>query len=306
MALRRPVTHADLVRGVGGDAEYAAPVLARLLVIRSVIPLRDGWSFMPVAEYFTGRGSDAGIAVPTRAGRALARDLALDDALDPGRDLTDVLAALRRLADAFRSASIAYNAYEAHTDPDIAPGRAKLERLAGDRAAAEAELGECRRALPYDVPVVPVRSPVLSAVLSRTAGRMHGFAVGYSPYRETCSYEAGRWPGWFAAALIRAAGGRRRFWAAQRSWSGSADTVVDDVREGRRALSGAASGDWARRVADTVERLAVPVLTGREPATAHTVAVIRLGALALAGEADAHSHHLGDTFRRVAAGVTRT
>ena len=107
----------------------------------------------------------------------------------------------------------------------------------------------------------------------------------------------------FARALVRSAG------ISDDEMTVTLDEVVDTVREACAAFSGTASGtSWAAAVARRLEEAATPVFTRRQPLTSADATMIRLAALALAGEAAGSEApqlvEAGEKFRSIAAAVT--
>ena len=116
---------------------------------------------------------------------------------------------------------------------------------------------------------------------------------------------AATWPAKFAQELIDEIG------VTKADYVVSPDILAGKVDSGHQALVNIFRPldgillPWAHRVARNLREIALPIFTRQQPLTADTATAIRLAALCLAGEADAHAaSELGNTFREIAAGVT--
>ncbi|MEH1125020.1 hypothetical protein [Micromonospora sp. CPCC 206061] len=212
---------AELLRVVTEDVERARAVFGRLLLIRSVGQLRmfcgpdkargmfPGWTYIPVASFFIRCPYRQQVSVLSEEDRAIARELDLEPHLDPDRDLKSVRKALRRVVDAYTGASVSFNTVEAYKDPDLAFDEQATRRRYDDLDRCERHLSESICALPGDLPDTALTSQVLSDALHRTAGRMGGRELGYSPYATAIRSHADRWPQWLAIELVERAGPER-------------------------------------------------------------------------------------------------
>jgi hypothetical protein len=208
---------AELVRVVTPEVQRAKVVLGRLLLIRSVGQLRalggpagvrdvfPDWTYLPVGAFFAGCEYRKQISVLSGEDRAIAGELGLEPHLALDRDLKPVRQRLRAVIHAYHAAAASDATVDNYKDPDLPIDEQASARRYADLARHERELAAALCALPDDLPDTAVASPVLAGALQATAVRMGVRELGYSSYAGRLSWEAGRWPEWLAAALVRRA-----------------------------------------------------------------------------------------------------
>jgi hypothetical protein len=162
------------------------------------------------------------------------------------------------------------------------------ERVVGTFHNARTEVPSLDKTLARDMGIV--LSDALSAALRISVyDSLHAFAINMS--REFAKEATG----------------------AMTNCTVSLDTLADRVRTVRDDLANRTEdgelpsfSQWTHDVADRLHHMAIPVFNRQKDPTAERATMIRLLALCLAAEVDAHDAgtEIGDIFREIAAGVT--
>jgi hypothetical protein len=285
-----------LAARLSDDVDRAAPLLARLLLVRAVWNIHHHygdhalWVAQDMAVDCGEDLEEAGVAA-----RELARVLAPDHGID--RDLTAAVDGARQLSRAIRRENDAYARYSLATDPDIPIDQERAGRLYGEWDEQRGSVRDASRGLPADLGSGETGSLLLDGALGRVFKR--GLYYHARHYLLSAHPERA-WRGRVADVLHRAARVR-----LDRGNAAATGDLTRNIREGRRELDAASPSAWARQAATRLEETAVPVLTEEAPATANRIAAIRLAALCLAYEADAaRVPAAGDPFRGIVAGIT--
>ncbi|QKW38706.1 hypothetical protein HUT06_35690 [Actinomadura sp. NAK00032] len=292
----RPIDRRTLAAHIAADVDRAAPLLARMLLVRAVWNLHHHygdhalWVAQDMAADCREDIEEAGVAA-----RELARALVPDH--DADRDLTDAVDATRSLSVAIRRENDAYARYSMATDPDIPIDEERAGRLSTEWDEERSNARAASIGLPADLGSGEAGSRLLDRALSRVFKR----GLYYHARHYLLSAEPERaWRRRVADVLHGAACVR-----LARGNAAATGDLTRNVREGRRVLDGTSPSAWARQAVSRLEETAVPVLTERAPATANRITAIRLAALCLAYEADvARAPAAGDPFRGLVLGIT--
>ena len=283
---------------IGADVDRAAPLLARILLVRAIRDILDGHdrgSLWVADDMISGCRGAGELAVAGATTRELARALA--PAHDVDRDLTTAIAAVEHLNWSLKAEKNAYADYSLVTDPDnshIDPERSDetWTRWQGHKD----RVGNAVGGLPADLGDGKVGSLLLDRAIDRVfkRGLFYGIRWVFAGEPERM------WRRRVAKVLLDAA--RVGLIRGRAAATGS---LADDVRGGRRVLVEATSSAWARQAASRLEEIAVPVFTRQEPLTADKVTAIRLAALCLAHESRAaRITAAGEAFRDIVVGIT--
>ncbi|MFI0445920.1 hypothetical protein [Actinomadura sp. 6N118] len=287
-----------LARHIGADVDRAAPLLARILLVRAIRDILDGrdrGSLWVASDVIRDCGGAGELAVAGATTRDLA--FALAPAHDVDRELTDAIAAVKRLNWSLEAEKNAYARYSLVTDPD----NSYIDKERSDETWTQWQehkhgVDNAVGGLPADLGDGRVGSLLLDRAIDRVFKRGLRYSIRY-----VFAGEPERlWRRRVVEVLVDAACvGRRGRVAATGS-------LADDVRDGRRALVEATSNTWAPHAANRLEEIAVPVFTGQEPLTADNVTAIRLAALCLAHEARAARITAAvEAFLGIVVGITR-
>ncbi|MDL4820062.1 hypothetical protein [Actinomadura opuntiae] len=285
-----------LARHIAADVDRAAPLLARILLVRAVSNIRHhrGGHALWVAKDIA---ADCGTELQAAGGttRELAR--ALVPGHDADRDLTPAIAATRRLSHTISSEDAAYARYSMATDPDISIDNKRAGRLGSEWDEQRGHLREARHAMPAGLGSGKTGSVLLDRALDRVFER----GMFYQARHYLFSREPERqWRRRVADVLHAAACAK-----LDRGNQAAIGDLAVNLRDGRRALDGTAPSAWAQQAVSRLEAIATPVFTQQEPLTPRKATAIRLLALCLAREAEAaRAPTPGDPFRGVAVGIT--
>ncbi|NDU74813.1 hypothetical protein GWI34_19595 [Actinomadura sp. DSM 109109] len=296
MGVPSGIDRGAMARHVAADVDRAAPLLARVLLVRSVLDIRHhrGGDALWVAKDVA---ADCGpeLAVAGATTRELARVLAPGH--DAHRDLTPAIAATRRLSQAIRSEGAAYARYSLATDPDISIDKERAGALGGEWDEQRGHLRQVRHGMPAGLGSGRTGSLLLDRALDRVFRRGLYFQVRHYLFSREPERQ---WRHRVAGVLQAAACGR-----LDRANAAAAADLDLNIRDGRRALDGTTPSAWAQRAVSHLEAIAPPVLARQEPLTPGKATAIRLLALCLAREVEgARRSATGDPFRGVAVGIT--
>jgi hypothetical protein len=285
-----------LARHIAADVDRAAPLLARILLVRAVSDLRHhrGGHALWVAK---DMAADCGAELQTAGAttRELAR--ALVPGHDADRDLTPAIAATRQLSHAISGEDAAYARYSMATDPDISIDKKRARELGNAWDEHREHLREARQGMPAGLGSGKTGSVLLDRALDRVFNR----GMYYQARHYLFSREPERQWRHRVAGVLHAA-------ACAELDRGNAAAIGDlavNIADGRRALDGTAPSAWARQAVSRLEAIASPVFAQQEPLTPRKATAIRLLALCLAREAEAsRAPTPGTPFRAVAIGIT--
>lgn len=285
-----------LARHIAADVDRAAPLLARVLLVRAVsdIRLHRGGHALWVAKDVA---ADCGVEL--KAAGATTRELAR--ALVPGhdaeRDLGPAIAATRRLSHAISSEDAAYARYSMATDPDISIDKKRAGELGNEWDEQRGRLRDARHAMPAGLAGGKTGSVLLDRALDRVFDRGMYYQARYYLFSREPERQ---WRRRVAGVLHATACAK-----LDRGTEAAIGDLAVNIRDGRRALDGTAPSPWAQQAVNRLEAIATPVFARQEPLTPRKATAIRLLALCLAREAEAaRAPAPGDPFRGVAVGIT--
>lgn len=286
------IDRTTLARYVAADVGRAAPLFARILLVRA-ISRRDMWVAQDMIRD-CGRAGTLAVADPTT--------LRLAQVLTPthaaGRNLTTAMAAAKELGSAMRHEWNTFTTYHAVTDPERARDDVRWERAARDWENARHSVRTATQGLPTGLGDGIVGLQLLDRALDRVFRR--------GVYYQIRHYHLAREPErvW-RRTVARALRGPAAV-AVKRGGAAEVGSLADTLRSGGRALVEATPGTWPRSVARRLEEAAVPVFTGREPLTTEKATAIRLAALCLANEPEVRrTVTIADAYHAVFVGVTQ-
>jgi hypothetical protein len=283
-------------RHIAADVDRAAPLLARILLVRAVSNIRHhrgGHALWVAKDMAADCGAE--LKVAGAATRELAR--ALVPGHDADRDLSPAIDATRRLSHAISSEDAAYARYSMATDPDISIDKNRAGELGNEWDDQRGRLREARHALPAGLGGGKTGSVLLDRALDRVFERGMYYQARY--YLFSREPERG-WRRRVAGVLHAAACAR-----LDRGNEAAIGDLALNIHDGRRALDGAAPSAWAQQAASRLHAIATPVFAQQEPLTPRKATAIRLLALCLAREAEAaRASAPGDPFHDVAVGIT--
>ncbi|RKS77113.1 hypothetical protein BZB76_2487 [Actinomadura pelletieri DSM 43383] len=286
-----------LARHIAADVDRAAPLLARILLLRAVSNIRynhGGHALWVARDMAADCGAELEAAGATT--RELARALVPDH--DTDRDLTPAIDATRGLSHAIRSEDDAYARYSMATDPDISIDKKRAGELGDEWEEQRRHLRRTRHGMPTGLGSGEIGCVLLDRALDRVFKRGMYYQTRYylfsaKPERQWRRRVTGVL---HAAACVKLDRGNQ---------ATAADLAVN-IRNGRRTLDGTAQSAWGRQAVSRLEALATPVFAQQEPLTPHKATAIRLLALCLAREAEAaRTPAPGAPFRGIVVGVTR-
>ncbi|GAA2141492.1 hypothetical protein [Actinomadura napierensis] len=285
-----------LARHIAADVDRAAPLLARILLVRAVSDIRHhrGGHALWVAK---DMAADCGAEL--KAAGAATRELAraLVPGHDPDRDLTPAIDATRQLSHAISSEDAAYARYSMATDPDISIDKNRAGELGNQWDEHRGHLREARHAVPAGLGSGKTGSVLLDRALDRVFKRGMYYQARYYLFsgQPECQWRRR------VAGVLHAA-------ACAKLDRGNEVAIGDlavNIRDGRRALDRTAPSAWAQQAVSRLEAIATPVFAQQEPLTPRKATAIRLLALCLAREAEAaRAPAAGDPFRGIAVGIT--
>ncbi|RFS83085.1 hypothetical protein D0T12_23165 [Actinomadura spongiicola] len=285
-----------LARHIAADVDRAAPLLARILLVRAVSNIRHhrGGHALWVA-----RDVAADCGAELEAAGAVTRELAR--ALVPGhdadRDLTPAIAATRRLSHAISSEDNAYARYSMATDPDISIDKRRAGELGDEWEEQRGLLREARHGMPAGLGSGETGCVLLDRALDHVFKRGLYYQARYHLFSREPERQ---WRRRVANVLHAAACAK-----LGRANKAALGDLADNIRDGRRAIDGTTQSAWAQQAVSRLEAIATPVFALQEPLTLHKATAIRLLALCLAREAEtARTPAPGAPFRGVAVGVT--
>ncbi|WP_412517947.1 hypothetical protein K8Z49_08335 [Actinomadura madurae] len=290
--MERPgaIDRRTLAHHIATDVDRAAPLFARILLVRAIWNLRHhrGDHSLWVAKDVA---SDCPEALTAAGGTARESARILVPGHDAEHDLSTAVAGADRLSSAVRREGDAYARYQLATDPDISIDKKRAGELGDEWQDQRGHVRDALRELPGDLG----RGETGSLLLDRALDRVFKRGLYYQTRHYLFSGEPERvWRRRVAGVLQNA--------ARVRGSAAPTGDLADSVRDGRRAFDGAAPDTWARQAAGRLEEVAIPVFTEREPLTAGKITAIRLAALCLACEVD--GARTADPFRGIVTGIT--
>lgn len=286
-----------LARHIGADVDRAAPLLARVLLIREIrgIRYRGDNSLRVAMDMITDCGCAGELAAAGATTRELARALAPTHDVD--RDLTTAIAAVKGLNWALQGEANSYANYSMCTAPDVHHVRSRVDQAGKEWDKARRKVRAAVERVPANLGNGEIGSRLLDRAVYRAfrpglLTQIRYYHFGHEPERA--------WRRRVAKEFLDAA----RV-AMKRGRVAAVESLADNVRAIRQALIEATPRAWARQAASHLEETAVPVLTRQEPLTANKVTAIRLAALCLAHEPEARRiTALGDAFCNIFVGIT--
>jgi hypothetical protein len=300
------VDAATMILHLNRDVARAAPLFARLLLVRCAVAIRKhARERSYTGGYGLGAEKDAAIdryatlarrlggnprleqslAATEDAERVLVLDLAIGHDCD--RDLAYLRSEINEMAEAMAVALRKGHDVSMYNDPDFYNDRDNREKANREFYSATDEVERLVRDMnPGPADKVPAQA--LKQALSKASS-----TPSDSDWRRR-----------FAEELIDATG--------IRGYTGTVflDDMADRLRFGREAMQAlprpaGQSATWVDQVANRLQESAAAVFDRRRPLSADLATRIRLASLCLASEADAHGRdQVGAAFRDIAAGIT--
>ncbi|MFD9944851.1 hypothetical protein ACFWYW_39555 [Nonomuraea sp. NPDC059023] len=264
-----------LAHHIAADVDRAAPLLARILLIRAIWNIRHhrGEHGLWVAgDMVDDCRSELERASTTT--RDLARALVPDHDVD--RDLTAATDAVDRLRAATRRAGNAHSAFSLAADPDICHDEQRIGDLAAQWHDERDHAVDAVQGLPDDLGIGEVGSRLLERALDRVFRRSLYYEIGHHMFSQAPERA---WRRRVAGVLCKAARVR-----PARCQAAATGDLASKIRDGRKVLDSMTARSWARHAARRLEGIAIPVFTGQQPLTAVKATAIRLTALCLADE----------------------
>jgi hypothetical protein len=290
------IDRSALARHIAADVDLAAPLFARLLLVRAVSDIRHhrgGHALWVAKDVADDCGAELKAAGDTT--RELAR--ALVPGHDADYDLTPAIAATRRLSHAISSEDAAYARYSMATDPDISIDNKRAGQLGNEWDEQKGHLREARQAIPAGLAGGKTGSLLLDRALDRVFDRGMYYQARYYLFSRDPERQ---WRRRVAGVLQATACSK-----LDRGIEAAIGDLSVNVHDGRRALDGTAPSAWAQRAMNRLEAIATPVFAQQEPLTPRKATAIRLLALCLARETEtARAPAPATPFRAVAVGIT--